>query len=96
LELYPTTLEEDLKILKSDKIEDSLGVIKKNCMLYRRGEKAVLNFLKDCAEKVEKLGGMTEKEARSEVSSWEYLKEGCKEYFQDVFCPLLHKNNAKT
>ena len=41
LEKYPTTLEEDLKILE----REDLTFNQRNCVLYRSGEKKILLFL---------------------------------------------------
>ena len=55
LSKYKTTLDEDTEILKKDEVEGNpygsaaLGFNKRNCVLYRRGEKVILHFLKDCA-----------------------------------------------
>ena len=71
LKRYPTTLEEDIELLRRD--QENAGALsynKRNCILYRKSEKEVLYFFKDCASKVEKLAKMTEKEARAEVGRW--------------------------
>jgi len=49
---YPNTLEEDNNILERDSTENFLGFNKRNCVIYRKGEKELLYYLKDCAEKV--------------------------------------------
>jgi len=45
LNRYPTTLEEDIKILEKDTKENHLGVNERNCVLYRKSEKVALHFL---------------------------------------------------
>ena len=49
LNKYPTTLEDDLEILEEDK---SLTRNLRNCIMFRKNEKVVLHFLKDCAESI--------------------------------------------
>ena len=48
---YPTTIEEDVKILEQDDGNGELGPVKRNCVIYRKQEKVILLFLKYCAEK---------------------------------------------
>ena len=53
---YPTTLKEDMAILeKDDKKEETLTYNQRNCVLYRSGEKEILEFLKTCSERFLKL-----------------------------------------
>jgi len=61
-------LEEDNAILEKDDKEDSLGFNKRNCVLYRKGEKVILHFLKDCASRVYKLVQMSQKDAKKEIN----------------------------
>lgn len=43
-------MDEDTAILKEDDENgNKLGFNKRNCVLYRKGEKVILHFLKDCA-----------------------------------------------
>ena len=56
--------------------------------MYRKNEKVVLHFIKNCADKVEKVVGMTLDEAKAEIGSWGKKFRG-KEYFQDTICSLL-------
>ena len=46
---FSTTIEEDAAILERDNENNTLGFNKRNCVLYRKGEKAVLHFFKECA-----------------------------------------------
>ena len=39
---YPNTLKDDLDILKKDDAKPTLGTNKRNCILFRKGEKEVL------------------------------------------------------
>ena len=45
---YPTTYEEDLEILK----DENLSFVKRNCVLFRSGEKEILIFLIKSTEKI--------------------------------------------
>ena len=53
---YSTLLEEDLEILEKDANEEDedakLTKNQKNCVLFRKSEKVILHFLKDCAKRV--------------------------------------------
>jgi len=50
LEKYTTSLEDDIATLQKDEDEGiAMGFNKRNCILYRKGEKVILHFLKDCA-----------------------------------------------
>ena len=51
LNKYPTTIEEDDKILKKDEKLNRLGYLK-TCILFRKSEKFALKFLIDCSRKV--------------------------------------------
>lgn len=52
---YPTTIEEDIELLKQDESTNTLGFNKRNCILYRKGEKQVLNSLKDVSKRVDEM-----------------------------------------
>ena len=59
LKRYPTTLDEDLEILARDSNERTLSNNIRNCIIYRKSEKAILHFLKECAAKAENLMKIT-------------------------------------
>ena len=64
---YPSSLEEDYKILENDRKRNEgkkLGKIKENCIAYRSTEKVLLMYLKDYAVKVLELGEMTLENAK--------------------------------
>jgi hypothetical protein len=56
---YPTTLDEDLELLK----DETLSFNKRNCLLIRKSEKSILNYLIFCANKVAELGKLSKKDA---------------------------------
>ena len=60
--------KELLEINESQKL---LSDNQRNCLVYIRGERKVLNFLKDCAAKALKVLKMNKVEAANEVNSWE-------------------------
>ena len=66
---YPTTLHEDIAILQQDDKDGALGFNKRNCILFRKGEKVVLHFFKHQATKVKKLLSMSRKAALAEINS---------------------------
>lgn len=49
LDKYPNSLEEDILILEQDTKENNLSNNEKNCILYRKIEKQILNTFKDYA-----------------------------------------------
>ena len=51
LSRYGTSLKEDLELLEKDDTEKTLTYNQRNCILYRSGEKTILEFLKTCAER---------------------------------------------
>ena len=55
LKKYPTTLKKDLAFLKKDDQRQFLTVNKRNCIDYRKREKVILHFLKECAAQVLKV-----------------------------------------
>ena len=49
LNKYPTTLQQDMNKLNRDKKEKNLDYNERNCILFRKGEKSIYNFLLDCS-----------------------------------------------
>jgi len=49
LKQYPTTIEEDVSILEKDSKDHALEFNHRNCVMYRKGEKVILNYFKECA-----------------------------------------------
>ena len=88
IDKYPTTYEEDLKLLEEDDMEKKLTQNQRNCVLYRSGEKKILHFLIDTAEKIIPLLGMNFKDARKEVNSYKDF-DGCLDYVKNVVYPFL-------
>jgi len=89
LEQYKTTLDQDEEILKIDDEDGGqLGFNKRNCVLYRKGEKVILHFLKDCAQRVAKLVKMSQKDAKREINQWSDM-DHCDTYFKNIICSLL-------
>ena len=43
---------------------------RKNCILYRKGEKEMCNYMIYCADKAAELGVMTKNEARLQINLW--------------------------
>ena len=68
----------------------------RNCIIYRKSEKVVLNFLKECADRLDEFSEMTMKHGTKWVNSWE-IEETYK--YQDYFyaiCPLLPNKLSST
>lgn len=49
---YPTTYQEDLDRLEKDDKEHNLTSNERNCILFIKGEKKILHFLVDAAERI--------------------------------------------
>lgn len=49
---YPTSYKHDLEILERDRVEHYLTVNQRNCILLRCGEKRILHFIIDNAQKL--------------------------------------------
>ena len=64
LSFYPTSLEEDQEILDKDEKEKYLSYNENNCVQYRFGEKKILNFLTDSADKFLELTTMSQRDAK--------------------------------
>ena len=91
LALYPTTLQQDTAILEIDRKENNLSESNRNCVKYRRSEKVILHFLKDCAQKVMILSQKTQREARAALDEWKdmYGYLTFQRYYEDVLSKLL-------
>ena len=83
LSKYKSTIDKDDELLEIDNRTSMLTTNQRNCLLYIRGEKQVLHFLKDCANKAVKVLKMNKQDALEEISSW---KDSSKiaNYFSDT------------
>ena len=88
LDKYPTSFEDDQKILDDDDANHNLTQNQRNCVLYRHGEKKILHFLIDTSQKIIPLLGMNFKDARKEVNGYKDF-DGCLEYVKNVVYPFL-------
>ena len=70
LRRFSTTLQQDTQILKQDDEEHTLSFNKRNCILFRKGEKEIFHFYKECNVKINKLLNMPLQKAHSEISTW--------------------------
>lgn len=87
---YPESYQFDLDLLEKDDKEKQLTNNQRSCVLYRSGEKKILKFLIDAADKLMNLYELPLKEARKEVnknSSVEY--EGMVDYIKVTLYPAL-------
>ena len=82
---------EDEKILKKDKLERKLGKNVCHCIMYRKSEKVILHFLKDCARRVEHFLTIESYDlAKKEIRSWSNMeKEKGGLYFLLTLCDLI-------
>lgn len=79
LEMYPTTLEQDLAILK----QDSLADWQRSCVEQRSAEKDVLHFLIELADFVPTVVTLKSKDARKAVQSLPKRLEDARPYLQE-------------
>lgn len=76
LSRYPTTLEEDMEILK----RTDLTFNERNCTLFRSGEKEILVFLIEMADYVNNLLSMKFKDAKKATQSLPAKMDSCRDY----------------
>lgn len=88
LDKYPTSYEEDLKLLEEDEKETKLTQNQRNCVLFRSGEKKILHFLIDAGERILPLLNMSFKEARKEVNGYKDF-DGCLDYVKNTIYMFL-------
>ena len=62
LDSYPQSLEEDKRIMEDDEKCPFLTVNQRNCVLYRMGEKEILNFLVESSDEMAVLLGVDQTE----------------------------------
>ena len=75
-------------ILKKDSRDHRLGKNKRTLVVYRKAEKVVLRFLKDCANKVAKLAKLSKEDALKEINQWKDMQDS-QNYFKETLCSLL-------
>ena len=98
LKEYPNTFVEDLKILKDDDKDHTLTVNQRNIVLYRKGEKMALNYLKLVYARVQDLLGCSNaKKAKKQLVEWEDDDDfedynGYHDYMKNTVIGLLKKN----
>lgn len=90
MSLYPTTLDEDMKILE----RTDLTFNERNAVLYRSGEKKILFTLMFYAETILPLLDMDFKTARTTASKIRELDE-CSDYLTNSIYYLIKKENTK-
>ena len=60
----------------------------RNCLLFRSGEKKILNFLAQTADKMLSLAELSQRDAKKVVNSMKDF-ERCLDYFKSVMLPML-------
>ena len=65
---YPNTLEEDNELLAKDAEKQHLTFNQRNCVLFRKGEKEILNWFIELANYCIKILGMKWKEAKKDAN----------------------------
>lgn len=83
---YPTSYEEDMKILE----DDSLSFNQRNSVLMRSGEKKILHFLMQVTQFLIPLFDMKLKDAKKALNSYKEA-ELIRTYFNDVVVYLINK-----
>ena len=87
LDRYPNTLKEDIELLKKDDEEHNLGFNIRNCIMFRKGEKYIYHFFKDCALRVELLLSCNKYEAINYIREWK--RDNCNVYFKNLLIKLI-------
>jgi histone-lysine N-methyltransferase SETD3 len=87
LKKYPTTLIEDMKLLASDDHTPCLSSNARNCIMFRMGEKQILNSLSLASERFLHLLSLNSVAVRKEANSYTDFAHG--EYFRQVIIPLI-------
>ncbi|KAL4496233.1 hypothetical protein ABPG72_012970 [Tetrahymena utriculariae] len=86
---YPTTLDEDKKILETSK----LTINQKNCVILRMGEKEILMYYITMADRMKKLLTMTKTEVKKHIlQNQEYTKYSS--YVNGIVLSLLTKRET--
>ena len=95
LNKYPTTIQDDNKILEEDDKKPSLGKNKRNCVLFRKIEKEIFHYLRDCARKVESLIKLSLVEADAKMLEYSTQQKddqsGDFEFFEMYYKNTLQK-----
>jgi hypothetical protein len=65
---YPNTLEEDNDLLAKDDEKQFLTFNQRNCVLFRKGEKEILNWFIELVNYCSKIMGMKWKEAKRDAN----------------------------
>ena len=86
--LYPNSLEDDEALLKKDDSKHMFSYNKRNCILFRSGEKKILHFLIQTCDRMHALSKLSQKDAKKEVNKFKDF-DGCMDYFKSVFLPLM-------
>ena len=68
LAIYPNNLQQDLDLLAADDKEQQLTQNERSCVLFRKGEKKILHYLVNAADKFHDLSKLSVKDARKEVN----------------------------
>jgi len=68
---YPTSYKEDMEILAKDDIDHKLPINERNCIILRKGEKKILLYMIEMAEKISHLlaENMTVKDAKKIINN---------------------------
>lgn len=85
---YETTYEEDQRMIDEDDKEPKLTQNKKNCLLFRHGEKKILQFLITTGERILAIVDMPIKDARKTVNGYKDF-EGCLDYVKNTIYAYL-------
>lgn len=87
LAAYPTTLEQDIQLLKEDDKNPVFDLNTRNCIIYRKNEKSILQFFKDVAKIVNKI--TQHKDRKGQLMNYTVFPKGSENYFRGAFLELL-------
>jgi len=89
LDKFPNSLQDDIDLLAKDDEDHNLTFNKRNCIIYRKGEKELLHYIILSAQKVDELSKLTQEQAKQAINSWQGHDKRCEPYFNNVFLKLL-------
>lgn len=83
LSSFQTTYEQDMELLNDTNLSYNI----RNCIKIRSGQKKILLFFIECADKMKQLLGLSLKEARKEVNKNEAKYKDMEPYINDILFP---------
>lgn len=89
LKKYPSSLQEDVRLLAEDDEKQTLSFNERNCVLFRQGEKEILHWFIEFVDFITSLMTLKFKDAKKEPLPKQF--ESARHYIHESICPLLLK-----